>query len=90
MTLVSGNISLGKIFGRLDQLPITFFCSFDCSSCFFTLFLYPEAFLKPSRAFSLSPQELLVSSLKMLKQIHCLVREWNKILSPMKEKMKML
>lgn len=50
MTLVSGNISLGKIFGRLDQLPITFFCSFDCSSCFFTLFLYPEAFLEPSGA----------------------------------------
>lgn len=51
MTLVSGNISSGKIFGRLDQLPITFFCSFDCSSCFFTLFLYPEAFLKSSKAF---------------------------------------
>lgn len=51
MTLVSGNISLGKIFGRLDQLPITFFSSIDRSSCFFTLFLYPEAFLKPSRAF---------------------------------------
>ena len=59
MTLVSGNISSGKIFGRLDQLPITFFCSFDCSSCFFTLFLYPEAFLKSSKAF-LEPSRFFI------------------------------